>query len=123
MLKVKRAYEKKEPDDGQRILIDRLWPRGVKKSEAEIDEWLKELGPSTQLRKWFAHDPQKWPEFKKRYIAELSDHHIVELLENIAQESLADNVTLIYGAKDTEHNNARVLEELIKKIVKRIKKK
>ena len=115
MIKIKRAYEKMDPDDGRRILVDRLWPRGIKKTEAGIGEWLKELGPSTELRRWFSHDPEKWPEFKKRYTQELSDHHKTELLENIAHDARVNNITLIYAAKDTEHNNARVLEEVIKR--------
>jgi uncharacterized protein YeaO (DUF488 family) len=113
VLKIKRAYEKKDPDDGKRILIDRLWPRGVSKAEAGIDEWQKELSPSTELRKWFAHDPTKWEGFKAKYIAELSAPFKIELLERIAQLAVHSNVTLIYSTKDTEHSDVKVLEELI----------
>ena len=120
MLRIKRAYESKESSDGKRILIDRLWPRGVSKSEASIDEWLKDLGPSTDLRKWFRHDPEKWEEFKKRYRKELSAPDKVTLLENIARSADHANVTLIYSAKDTEHSDVKVLEELIAKIMKNV---
>ena len=113
MLKIKRAYERKEASDGERILIDRLWPRGVGKDEASIDEWLKELAPSTQLRQWFDHDPGKWKEFKKRYCKELAAPESRRLLENIARTAERYNVTLIYAAKDTEHSHVLVLKELI----------
>ncbi len=113
MLKIKRAYERKEAGDGKRILIDRLWPRGVRKDEAGIDEWLKELAPSTALRQWFGHDPKKWEEFKKRYRKELAAPESKRLLEEIARSAERRNVTLIYGAKDTEHSDVQVLKELI----------
>ena len=113
MLKIKRAYEKPEPGDGKRILIDRLWPRGISKAAASIDEWLKELGPTTELRKWFGHDPEKWEEFRKRYIQELSASDKSALLERIAREAGETDVTLVYSASDTDHNDAKVLEELI----------
>lgn len=113
MLKIKRVYEKKEASDGRRILIDRLWPRGVSKSEAEVDEWLKEVSPSSELRKWFGHDPDKWPEFRRRYLKELSSSEKKSLLQDLAQEASRSNVTLVYGAKDTENSHAKVLEELL----------
>lgn len=119
MLKIKRAYAAKETADGKRILIDRLWPRGLSKSEAGIDEWLKDLAPSADLRKWFGHDPQKWEEFRKRYIEELSSPEKKGLLENIAQAATRKNITLIYSAKDTEHSDVKVLEELINKITEK----
>jgi len=115
MLKTKRAYEPAEPSDGRRILIDRLWPRGVSKTEARIDVWLKDLAPSTELREWFGHDPEKWEEFKKRYRKELSAPEKTRLIEDIAQHARHNDITLIYSAKDTEHNDVRVLEELIEK--------
>jgi uncharacterized protein YeaO (DUF488 family) len=123
MLNVKRAYEIKEPGDGERILIDRLWPRGVSKAQAGIDRWLKDLAPSTELRKWFGHDPEKWEEFKKRYLKELSDPEKRKLLEDIAQSARSSTVTLIYSAKDTEHNDVKVLEEIIRKMMKREQQK
>ncbi|PKN30896.1 MAG: hypothetical protein CVU64_01065 [Deltaproteobacteria bacterium HGW-Deltaproteobacteria-21] len=113
MLKIKRAYEEKKASDGRRILINRVWPRGVSKSEAEVDEWLKELSPSSELRKWFGHNPDKWPEFRRRYLEELSSSEKKPLLQDLAQEAFRSNVTLVYGAKDTEHSHAKVLEELL----------
>jgi uncharacterized protein YeaO (DUF488 family) len=120
MLKIKRAYEKKESEDGKRILIDRLWPRGISKAEAGIDEWLKDLGPSTELRKWFGHDPEKWGEFKKRYQKELSDAEKTGIMEDIAHLARRSTVTLIYSAKDTEHSDVKVLEEIIQKMMQRV---
>ncbi len=120
MLKIKRAYDKPESSDGKRILIDRLWPRGVSKAEARIDEWLKDLGPSTELRKWFGHDPQRWEEFRKKYLQELSAPDKKVLLEDIARSSEHTDVTLIYSAKDTEHSDVKVLEELIAKNMKKV---
>ena len=102
-----------EPADGRRILVDRLWPRGVTRDSAKIDEWLKELAPSTELRKWFGHEPDKWVDFKERYRKELGDQ--AGLLEKIAGEARQGTVTLVYGAKDREHNNAIVLKELLYK--------
>ena len=113
MLKIKRAYEAAENDDGKRILIDRLWPRGVSKVEARIDEWMKDLAPSTELRQWFGHDTDKWEEFRKRYKKELASPEGTRLLEDIARRARSGPITLVYGAKDTEHNNAKVLEEII----------
>jgi uncharacterized protein YeaO (DUF488 family) len=120
MLKIKRAYEKNETGDGKRILIDRLWPRGVSKAEAGIDEWLKDLGPTTGLRKWFGHDPEKWQEFRKKYIEELAEPDKKALLENIAQAASRANVTLVYSAKDTEHSDVKLLEEIVHKMMKRV---
>jgi uncharacterized protein YeaO (DUF488 family) len=117
MLKIKRAYERKETDDGKRILIDRLWPRGVSKEEAGLDAWQKELAPSTTLRQWFGHDPKKWEEFKKRYHKELTAPESKRLLEEIARTAERHNVTLIYSAKDTEHSDVLVLKELIAELM------
>lgn len=110
---IKRVYEEPSEDDGKRILIDRLWPRGLTKEKAKIDVWLKDIAPSTQLRQWFGHDPQKWREFKRRYQGELEKNmtivsQLVELLKK-------GNVTLVYGAKDKEHNDAVVLKEYLEK--------
>lgn len=120
MLKIKRAYDKKEAGDGNRILIDRLWPRGVTKAESGIDEWLKDLGPTTELRKWFGHDPEKWEEFRKKYVKELSAPDKEALLGKIAQSASRSNVTLIYSSKDTEHSDVKVLQELITKIMRKV---
>jgi len=112
MVKIKRAYDKVAPDDGERILVDRLWPRGIKKDEAKIDEWIKEIAPSNELRKWFAHDPSKWKEFKKRYLDELKNQsNIIARLKSRAKNG---NITLIFSARDTQHNNAAVLSEVIR---------
>ncbi len=119
MLKIKRAYEKPAAADGRRILIDRLCPRGVSKAEANIDEWPKDLAPSTELRKWFGHDPEKWEEFRKRYLRELSAPEKTFLLTNLAQAAEKADVTLIYSAKDTGHSDAKVLQELITRMMKK----
>lgn len=111
-LGLKRAYEDSSPQDGFRVLVDRLWPRGLSKEKAQIDLWLKEIAPSTDLRKWFAHDPAKWAEFKRRYRAELKQHtEQIHLLRNQAKKG---PVTLVFGAQDEKHNNAVVLLELLK---------
>ena len=111
MVRIKRIYDPVSPDDGKRICIDRLWPRGMKKEEVKMDEWLKEISPSDTLRKWFGHDPSKYEEFKKRYIKELEPH--AEILERIKKEGKKETVTLLFSAKDVEHNNATVLEEIL----------
>jgi len=97
------------------MLVDRLWPRGLKKSEARIDEWLREIAPSTALRKWFKHDPDKWKEFKKKYSAELDDHR--EQVEKLVREARKRTITLLFSARDTEHNNAVALKEYIEQLM------
>ena len=109
MVKIKRIYDPASPEDGKRIYVDRLWPRGMRKEEVKIDEWLKEISPSDTLRKWFGHDPSKYEEFKKRYVKELEKHS--ESLERIRKEAKKATVTLLFSAKDVEHNNATVLKE------------
>jgi uncharacterized protein YeaO (DUF488 family) len=111
-LAIKRVYEEPDKDDGTRILIDRLWPRGLSKEKAHVDLWLKEIAPSTELRKWFAHDPAKWTEFKTRYRAELK--HNSEQLAVLKQAIAKGPVTLLYGAKDEQRNDAIVLQELLR---------
>ncbi len=111
MVKVKRIYDPVSKDDGKRILVDRLWPRGMKKGEVMIDEWLKDIAPSNELRKWFSHDPSKWLEFKHRYKKELKDK--ANVLERIKKEAKTKTITFLFSAKDTEHNNAVVLKEVI----------
>jgi uncharacterized protein YeaO (DUF488 family) len=111
LVKIKRIYDPVSPDDGKRIYVDRLWPRGMKKEEVKIDEWLKDISPSDGLRKWFGHDPSKYEEFKSRYMRELEKHS--EVLERIRKESKKETVTLLFSAKDAEHNNAKVLQELL----------
>lgn len=112
-LSMKRAYEEPAAADGKRILIDRLWPRGVSKEKARIDLWMKEIAPSTELRKWFGHDPEKWTEFQTRYKKELDGN--VELVESIRRMAKAETVTLVYSAKDEAHNDAVVLLKYLKK--------
>jgi uncharacterized protein YeaO (DUF488 family) len=106
-LSIKRAYEKPSKSDGFRILIDRLWPRGLKKEDAKIDLWLKEIAPSTELRKWFKHEVDKWAEFQHAYAKELQSQH--EFMNAIIAELYKHPVSLIYGAKDLEHNHAIAL--------------
>jgi uncharacterized protein YeaO (DUF488 family) len=114
MIKTKRIYESPAGEDGFRILVDRLWPRGVQKEKAKINLWLKEIAPSDALRKWFAHDPEKWEEFKKKYEKELATKR--ELLKFIRQtEREKGTITFLYSAKDTEHNNAIALKTLLEK--------
>lgn len=108
---LKRIYELPEPGDGFRILVDRLWPRGVSKSAAHIDLWLKDVAPSTTLRKWFDHDPLKWIEFRDRYFLEL--HHNPEAVEHLTEHMHRGVVTLVYAAKDKEHNQAVALKEYL----------
>jgi uncharacterized protein YeaO (DUF488 family) len=109
--KLKRVYEEPARGDGTRILVDRLWPRGLTKEKADVDLWLKDIGPSTELRKWFGHDPARWAEFRTRYRAELRHNpEQMALLKKAVAKGLA---TLIYGAKDEEHNEAVVIYELL----------
>ncbi len=112
LLGIKRIYEKVEVTDGMRILVDRLWPRGVKKSTAHIDKWMKEVAPSNELRLWFNHEPEKWEEFRKRYEAELEGNKALEELVALAK---GGDVTLVYAAQDTGRNNAVVLSETVKR--------
>ncbi len=110
-MKLKRAYEPPAAGDGTRILVDRLWPRGVSRESAAIDLWLKEIAPSTALRKWFGHDPAKWPRFLERYFAELDGNR--EPVGRLLEEIRRGPVTLVYGAKDREHNDAVALAEYL----------
>jgi uncharacterized protein YeaO (DUF488 family) len=110
-VKLKRAYEKPTADDGTRVLVDRLWPRGVKKADAAIDYWAKELAPSTELRKWFGHEPARWEEFRRRYSAEIHRHgDELDRLRDLARKGA---VMLVYGAHDEAHNDAVVLREIL----------
>lgn len=110
-VKLKRAYEPAAADDGMRVLIDRLWPRGVSKDHAALDLWLKDLAPSTELRKWFDHDPARWAEFQRRYADEVRQHpELFEQLHDLAQKG---RVTLVYSAHDEAHNDAVVLLNLL----------
>ena len=109
---MKRAYDPSSPDDGPRVLIDRLWPRGLSRAEAKIDVWLKEITPSTELRRWFGHDPAKWSEFRRRYRAELAANlEALEKLRDLLRGQ--ERITLLFATRDAEHNNAVVLREIL----------
>jgi uncharacterized protein YeaO (DUF488 family) len=121
MIKIKRVYDQPSPHDGKRILIDRLWPRGLSKEDAHIDEWMKEIAPSNALRKWFNHDPDKWAEFKKRFFTELQGRQeIVEEIVNLARKG---TVTLLFGSKEERFNNAVALKEYIGALISASEKK
>lgn len=111
MIRIKRAYEKPDPADGLRILVDRLWPRGLAKESAKINHWLKDIAPSHDLRKWFGHDPEKWPDFKNRYFEELKPKH--QLVKELIVSSEREAITLVYGAKNDKFNNAIALKEFM----------
>jgi len=110
-IQLKRIYEPYSKEDGYRILVDRLWPRGFTKEKAALDLWLKEIAPSTELRKWFGHDPEKWKEFQKKYRIELKQNK--EALDRLRDYIKKGKVTLLYGAKDEEHNEAQVIKDFI----------
>ncbi|PAP95043.1 DUF488 domain-containing protein [Mesorhizobium wenxiniae] len=110
-VKTKRAYERPADDDGTRVLVDRLWPRGLKKTDAAIDRWAKELAPSTDLRKWFGHDPARWEEFRRRYSEEIRQHR--EEFDRLRDLARKGPVTLVYAAHDETHNDAVVLREIL----------
>jgi uncharacterized protein YeaO (DUF488 family) len=112
-IRLKRVYEEPGSRDGCRVLVDRLWPRGLNKESAKIDLWLKEIAPSAELRKWFGHDPAKWEEFRKRYFAELDERE--EILEELWSKAGDGRMTLVYGARDEEHNNAVALKQFLEK--------
>ena len=110
-IKLKRAYESPASTDGARILIDRLWPRGVTKTAAAIDQWIKDIAPSTALRKWFDHDPARWKEFRSRYAAEVREQP--ELLGKLREQARQAPITLVYSAHDEAHNDAVVLRDIL----------
>ncbi len=110
-IRLKRAYDPALPDDGPRVLVDRVWPRGVTKEHLHIEAWLRELGPSTALRKWFGHDPRKWEEFRRRYRHELAQKGA--LLDELARYAREGKLTLVYSARDTERNQAVVIKETL----------
>ena len=113
MIKLKRAYEEPARDDGERILVERLWPRGLTKLKAGIDLWLKDVAPSTELRRWFAHDREKWDEFRQRYHEELT--YKGDLIKLLKRKAKAGTITLVYAARDEAHNGALVLKEFLQK--------
>jgi uncharacterized protein YeaO (DUF488 family) len=112
-IRLKRAYDPASPSDGHRVLVDRLWPRGISKERAELDEWAKELSPSTELRTWFGHEPSRFSEFRLRYIAELRGER--PRLTELRRRARAGTLTLVYSAHDTEHNDVVVLAEVLRR--------
>jgi uncharacterized protein YeaO (DUF488 family) len=113
MIHIKRAYELPRQNDGARFLIDRLWPRGVSKEQAHLDEWYKDVAPSTELREWFGHDPNRWEEFKNSYTAELEKHQ--ETWKGLLKAAEMGDITLVYSARDQSHNNAVVVKDYLEK--------
>jgi uncharacterized protein YeaO (DUF488 family) len=111
MFKLKRVYEPPSPKDGFRILVERLWPRGISKETAELDLWLKEVAPSPELRKWFSHDPAKWKDFQKRYTAELKEHK--DTVTFLKEKGKKGTVTLVFASRDEDHNGALVLKDYL----------
>ncbi len=111
MVSVKRVYEPAQPEDGRRFLVERLWPRGVKKENLRVEAWLKDVAPSPELRQWFSHDPAKWNEFRRRYFAELEAS--AEAVQPLLEAARHSKVTLIYSSHDEQHNNAVALKEFL----------
>lgn len=118
MIATKRAYEPSEPSDGYRVLIDRLWPRGVSKSEAHLDDWAKDIAPSRELREWYGHDPDKWPEFQKRYARELTSPAAKAVLDDLARRARRGRVTLVYASRAAEISDVVVVERLLNRRLK-----
>ena len=114
-LVLKRAYEQPSADDGERILVERLWPRGLSKGDAHLDGWLKDIAPSPELRRWFGHAPERWTKFRQRYEAELEASEKQPLLAELAEKARSGRLTLVFAASDTEHNAAVVLNELVER--------
>ncbi|WP_160711850.1 DUF488 domain-containing protein [Chitinophaga solisilvae] len=112
MIQIKRVYEDYATADGYRILVDRLWPRGISREKGRIDEWIKEIAPSNELRKWFNHDPEKYPAFVKKYKAELADKD--DILEALRKKAKKEKITLLYGSRDLVHNQAKVLMDMLR---------
>jgi uncharacterized protein YeaO (DUF488 family) len=112
-IRLKRAYEPAEESDGYRILIDRLWPRGLSRERAKLDEWERGLAPSAELRRWFGHDPSRFPDFRRRYLHELGEHRAA--LASLRERAREGTLTLVYAAKDTDHNDAVVLAEVLRR--------
>jgi len=108
---LRRAYDAPTRNDGYRVLVDRLWPRGIRRADAQLDEWCRDLAPSNELRHWFGHDPRRWDEFQRRYRVELTEHR--DDVDRLAERADEHRVTLVYGARDPKHNNAVVLRDVI----------
>lgn len=118
MIRIERVYEPPGRGDGVRVLVDRLWPRGLSEQKARIDEWQKDLAPTAALRKWFQHDPKKWNEFQRRYRNELKAKGKLEELQELARRAKRETITLLFGALDEEHNNAVALKDLLKELLR-----
>jgi uncharacterized protein YeaO (DUF488 family) len=116
MIKIKRVYEPAEPSDGRRFLVDRVWPRGMRKDAAHVEAWLKEAGPSDELRKWFGHDPQRWAQFRRRYLRELAGRG--DVLAPLVQAAREGDITLVYSARDEQHNQAVVIKGMLEELLK-----
>lgn len=116
-IQLKRVYDPPEETDGERLLVDRLWPRGVRKDAARLSAWLKELAPSEELRRWFDHDPSRWLEFQERYRAELGEADKALLVQELARKARNQQITLLYAAHDKSRNNAIVLKEVIEEVI------
>ena len=112
-VRVRRAYDPPLPEDGRRVLVDRLWPRGIKKEKLFLNAWLKELAPSDELRRWFSHDPTRWQEFQQRYRQELRGPRQQQLIDELADQASRRNVTLIYSSREERYNNAIALRDII----------
>jgi uncharacterized protein YeaO (DUF488 family) len=119
VIRIKRAYEKPAPDDGVRVLVDRLWPRGVRKSDAAIERWDAGVAPSPDLRRFFGHDPARWEEFRRRYLDELREPSRRTIVEELAKLAAKGTVTLVYGARDEAHNHAIILRDVMNRIAAR----
>ncbi len=117
MIRTERVYDEKAGGKGYRVLIDRVWPRGLKKEQVRADAWLKEIAPSTELRKWFNHDPERWPEFKKRYFRELGSHP--DVVGQVEEKARKGDVVLLYGSREQRYNNASALKEYLESRLKK----
>jgi uncharacterized protein YeaO (DUF488 family) len=120
MIKLKRVYEKADDSDGFRVFVDRLWPRGVSKEEAKFDEWMRDIAPSDELRKWFGHDPDKWDEFKRLYRGELASKD--ELVNKLIEDAKGEDITLLYASREKKYNNVVVLKNVLEERMSRLKK-
>jgi len=119
-IKLKRAYELPDPDDGYRVLVDRLWPRGLTREALRLGEWNRVIAPSDELRRWYGHRPERWEEFRRRYRAELAEGAARDTLDALARRALDARVTLVFGARDTERSQAAVLRELLEERLERL---
>jgi uncharacterized protein YeaO (DUF488 family) len=122
-VRLQRAYDEPTSDDGYRVLVDRVWPRGRTKERLRLDDWVRDLGPSTELRKWFGHDPARWAEFQARYRAELADPERAQALDALAERALRGPVTLVFGARDPEHNQAVVIADELERRMEIVRRK